>query len=425
MSDQKVYNSFQVKIDPAMYAERVKATAEELFRITECKTVDGSLLWDEVDISGGVLSAEAFCTAGEGDLDKSRELFEELCKTIAKEYSMTNYMAKHSFAYANTNTTDYLLCFRKDSKLNFYQAEIVDDVGCMRAKRYSLKYAFMKFEQTDEEAYDDLFFGNEESSDNDFMQVLNGYELSKYPKASKKKPQKKAHVKPRLQEGKYYHVQYDYYGTKKELTGLLYNYFSQNCLFEMLDGTTESVEESDIKSIKEVFETEETGRVAAEYERIGKEIEADENKMAQLKDEFYALYASEADNWVRRPLEKTDIGQSYPGVEGIEVGGTYLVKVKHGAGKELTDAVLVVNRYEDAFGEGFRVMGCVPGALRTNVAMMRPVVTWNLDEFTDTLSISSKGNEIQKQRLELYHAVDDLHGKRKELREEYLKSFAR
>ena len=425
MSNTKVYNSFQLKLEQPLYAERIKATAEELFKKTAIRMQDGSLLWDEVDITGGILSAEVFCAADDGDLEKSRELFEALCKTIAKEYSMANYMAKHSFAYANTDTTDYLLCFRKDSKLNFYQAEIVDDVGCMRAKRYSLKYAFMKFEQTDEEAYDDLFFGNEVASNNDFLQVLKSYDLSKYPRASKKSKEKKAPVKPKLEEGKYFHVQYDFYGTKKELIGLLYNHFSETCLFECFGGDTECVEDSDIKSIKEVFKTVETDRVAAEYERIGKEIEADENEMAQLKDEFYALYASEADNWVRRPLEKTDIGQSYPGVEGIEVGGTYLVKVKHGARKELTDAVLVVNRYEDAIGEGFRVMGCVPGALRTNVAMMRPVVTWNLDEFTDTLSISSKGNEIQKQRLELYHAVDDLHGKRKELREEYLKSFAR
>ena len=181
MSDQKVYNSFQVKIDPAMYAERVKATAEELFRITECKTVDGSLLWDEVDISGGVLSAEAFCTAGEGDLDKSRELFEELCKTIAKEYSMTNYMAKHSFAYANTNTTDYLLCFRKDSKLNFYQAEIVDDVGCMSARRYSFDFCDGEFTVKDNYEFDDLFFAADMDTDNNFMEVLESYDMEMYP----------------------------------------------------------------------------------------------------------------------------------------------------------------------------------------------------------------------------------------------------
>ena len=347
---------------------------------------------------------------------------EELCKTVAKGTKI-NFMGKNSFAYANTDTTDYLLCFRKDSNLHFYQAEIVDDVGCMKAKRYSWKYAFLKFELADETTYDDMFFGEEDASDNDFIQVLNGYDLSKYPKIPKKSKEKKAAAKPKLEEGKYYHVQYDFYGTQKELTGLLYNYFSKTCLFECFGGNTESVEESDIKSVKEVHKTEETDRIAAEYERIGKEVEAAENEMAQLKEEIYALFAAEGENWTRRPLEKVDIGQSYPGIEGIEVGGTYLVKAKQGIGEAKTDAVLVVGRYEDVVGGGFIVMGCVPGALRTDIAMMRPVVAWNLDEFTDALSLDAKGDKIQQRRMELYQSVDALHGKRKVLKNDYLRSF--
>ena len=68
-------------------------------------------------------------------------------------------------------------------------------------------------------------------------------------------------------------------------------------------------------------------------------------------------------------------------------------------------------------------MGCVPGALRTDIAMMRPVVAWNLDKFTDALSLDAKGDKIQQRRMELYQSVDALHGKRKVLKNDYLRSF--
>ena len=426
-----VYNRFEIKLDNNIFVEKVKETAEKLFRETNFKMQNEFLIWDNIDINGVILSAEVYCGAEDGDLEKSRDLFEMLCKKIAADYMMLNFMGRHTYDFANTDTTDYMLCFRKNSVLQFYQAEVVEDVGCMNAKRHSLNYSFLKFELKDEFVYEDLYFGNEENSNNDFMKVLEGYNSSKYPKPPKKNSQKdqlkkdstKTAKKPKYEKGKYYRIRYILYGKEKELIGQLETQYSKTYGFKTFGDEVVFIEDPDIKIIKEVFETEETRKLTADYEDTGAEIESAEWEMKKLREEFYSLYATEGDSWKKTPLEKVDIGQSYPGVRGIQAGATYLVKIKEGTSEVGTDIVLTIDHYEDAFGGGFRVMGCVPGICKSDIAMIRPIVVWNQDEFTDEVLPSKAGLEIQKKRMELYDSINEFHAKRNQLKKDYMDSF--
>ena len=69
------------------------------------------------------------------------------------------------------------------------------------------------------------------------------------------------------------------------------------------------------------------------------------------------------------------------------------------------------------------VLSCYPNPAGYRPYMIRPVVAWNLDEFTDELIPDEEGLALQKQRIDLYHKVNDLYGKKKQLRNEYPDSF--
>ena len=142
---------------------------------------DEFLVWDKTEVIGNTLTAEISSGAQDDDCEKSRRLFEKLCKTIAAQNPEGDFMGKHSFDYSNTDTTDYLICFFHDSLLLFYEAEIVDDVGCMSARRYSFDFCDGEFTEKDNYEFDDLFFAADMDTDNNFMEVLESYDMEMYP----------------------------------------------------------------------------------------------------------------------------------------------------------------------------------------------------------------------------------------------------
>lgn len=434
-----VYNKFEIKFDIKDYAEKAKPVAEDLFRETGYKMQDEFLVWEEVEATGGAIRGEVYCGADDDDLEKSRLLFENLCKRLMHDFPMAAFMGKHSFDYSNTDATDYLLCFRKDMNLTFYNAEVVDDVGCMNAKRYTLQSRFLKFSIKEEHEYDDLLFGNDEDSDNDFIEVLEGYDKFKYPK-KQKKSSKKEPKEPKYEVGKFYLVRYRHYREEKELIGKFALDFANQLEFEtmdyfvMTDGTvmakTDYVDKENIISSKEIYATEETNSIIEESKNIAKELDnIEKNQLSQLREKFWSLYSEKGDSWKKRKLEKQDIGQSYLGVEELEVGRTYLVNAKEKGPlvtKDLgVDAVLVVSCFEDSISKKVRAMGCAPGVFKTNIVILRSLIASNLDEFTHEIFPDSDGEEIQKQRLELYNKMNGLIEKRKQLKEDYLKSFSK
>ena len=116
------------------------------------------------------------------------------------------------------------------------------------------------------------------------------------------------------------------------------------------------------------------------------------------------------------------IGKPNKGVAGIEIGKSYLTKVKEKKYSEI-DVVLTVRESEDVFGKIFLVLSCYPNPAGYGPYNMRPVVAWNLNEFTDELIPDEEGLGVQQQRINLYHKVNDLYGKKKQLKNEYLGSF--
>ena len=173
------YNSFQIRSERDDINE-IKNIADKLFQETDYKMQDEFLVWDNVEISGNTIGAEVYSGAGDDDCEKSRRLFEKLCKALVLDHSEESFMGRHSFDFANTDTTDYLLCFYRDELLLFYEAEIVDDVGCMSARRFSFRYENGSLIEQEDHEFDNLFFGADMETDNNFMEILESYDCEMY-----------------------------------------------------------------------------------------------------------------------------------------------------------------------------------------------------------------------------------------------------
>lgn len=146
-----------------------------------------------------------------------------------------------------------------------------------------------------------------------------------------------------------------------------------------------------------------------------------------MTGEFFSLYSKSGDGWKRRPLEPVDIGQSYLGIEKIEIGKTYFVKVKDRSSiiskEKGIDPVLAVSRSEGALGEQVNVLGAGPDLYTNNIERITPVIAWNIDEFTEEILPDDKALEIQNKRIALYNKLVNLQAKRKQIIDDYDKSF--
>lgn len=456
-----VYNSFEIRFSKSK-AENYLDIVKSVIKTTDYR-YSGMLVWEEITASGSTISAEMYEGFDYDDCQKSRDLFLEICKQVAMKDPNEPFMAHHCFDYSAVDARSHYYVFYKEKMLDCYQASVDGDAGWFTdVKQIVFELKGTTFELAKEQEYDSECFGDDDFEwDDDDMEdddegndaekepdsfsissVIDAYDQGQYPVITTEDDIKEESTKatrkiiPPEEEGieklgkykaiagRFYRVEYDYYGNMKSITGKLQDYFPKTYVFELLGDSfnTEYIEARDIKKMTEVYETEETLRIRKEYEQIGSEIKEAKEKQKELGEQFYSLYVSNGDSWNKQPLEQIDIGKSYKGVAGVEIGKSYLIKVKEKKYSE-TDVVLTVRESEDAIGKMIFVLTCHPNPTGYGPYNMRPVVAWNLDEFTDELTPNEEGLEVQRQRINLYHKVNDLYGKKKQLKTEYLDSF--
>lgn len=457
-----VYNSFEIKFRKSK-AGKFLDTVKSVINKTDYR-YSGVLVWEEPEASENNVSAEMYEGFDYDDCEKSRDLFLEICKQVAIKTPNEEFIAHQCFDFSAVDSRFHFYVFYKEKILDCYQVSVDGDTGWLTdIKQMVFEFNGTAFELVKEQEYDSECFGdndfewddsdredeskedNAETEQGSFtiLSVMDAYNQGQYPiikvennlfKEESVKTNRKI-IPPEEEEieklgkykaiaGRFYSVEYDQYGKTKSITGKLQEYFPKTYVFELLDGgfSTEYIEVRDIKKIKEVYETEETLRIRKEYEQIDLEIKEAEEKQKELGEQFYSLYVSKGASWSKRPLEQIDIGESYKGVAGIEIGKSYLIKVKEKQNSE-TDVVLTVREAEDAFGKMIFVLSCYPNLAGYGPYNMRPIVVWNLNEFTDELTPDEEGIEVQRQRMTLYHKVNDLYVKKKQLKNRYADSF--
>ena len=458
-----IYNSFEIKFrknNAEGFLDIVKSVISKTdFRYS------GRLVWEELETIGKSITAEMHEGFDYDDCEKSRDLFLEICKQIVIKDSDEQFMAHHCFDYSAVDSRSHYYVFYRDKMLDCYQVSVDGDAGWLTDikeivfEHKGTAFELVKVREYDAESFgdDDYELGEVDSDMEDEIEeddaeteqttftissVMDAYDQGQYPVIKveddiKEKPVKENRkIIPPEEEGakklgkykaiagRFYRVEYDHYGKTKAITGKLQDYFSRTYAFELLgDGFhRECIEAGDIINLTEVYETEETLRIRKEYGKIESEIKEAEEKQKELAEQFYSLYVTKGDSWSRRSLEQIDIGKTYKGVAGIEIGKSYLIKVKKKQYSE-TDVVLTVRESESAFGKMIFVLSCYPNPAGYGPYDMRPVVAWNVDEFTEELTPDEEGLEVQRQRMNLYHKEEDLYGRKKQLRTEYQESF--
>ena len=455
-----VYNSFEIKFRKSK-AEAFLDLVKSIINKTDYR-YSGLLVWEELEASGNNISAETYEGFDFDDCEQSRNLFLEICKEVAIKAPDEEFMAHHCFDYSAVDARSHYYAFYRDKVLDCYQVSVDGDAGWMTdIKEMVLEHKGTVFELVKEREYDSESFGDDDEWDDSdkeddageddteteqdsftISSVMDAYDQGQYPVINVENNAKEEPAKPNRKiippeeegveklgkykaiAGRFYCVEYDNYGKTKSITGKLQDYFPKTYVFELLgdDFNTEYIEARDIKKMTEVYETEETLRIRKEYEQTNLEIKEAEEKQKELGEQFYSLYVSKGASWRKQPLEQIDIGKSYKGVAGIEIGKSYLIKVKEKQYSD-TDVVLTVRESEDAIGKMVFVLSCYPNPVGYGPHMIRPVVAWNLNEFTDELVLDEEGLGIQRQRIDLYNKVNDLYGKKKQLKNEYPDSF--
>ena len=428
-----IYNSFQIKLEKAELIEQAKEITQSLIQKNNYKLGDW-LVWDTIEVSGSSITAKNYLGFDYTDLDKSKELFSGICMAIIQKMPDIRFTGNHCFEYSNVDHADHLFSFYRDGLYAVYEGGTEDGEGyLLTCSVYALedgKLTDPKIFEYDQDEYDgdemsaDVFSAIREAYENGAFPELPDMETPRQDKTVPPPPEDggKGVGKQKLFVGRLYQVRYSNFGESKEIIGKLEDYDSKEYEFERLgsDDSTEYIHERNIETVAEVFETSETRRIKEEYEHTVQEIENGEKEQSALRSRFYAEYSENGSNWDSRPLKATENK-----LEPIEEGKTYLAKVKRNLSVIGSDAILVADCAKDFIGDSLRCLTCDPNISKSDITMIRPVIAANLDELTHELILDEKASEIQRQRVELYHRLNDLRGKRRQLNKDYLASFKR
>lgn len=177
----KVINRFELRLGDIEDTEAAIDIVQETIDNNRIIFQEEYHLWNELEEYGDCLQAETIMTDEDELCEQSREVFEMICKEVAEADPYSDFMAKHSYAYENTDSTLYMICFFQEKEMHIFYGEIVGNVGCMDAghKDYEVDNGALILAL--EETYDNLYFDTDKETDNVVVEMLELYNEEEYP----------------------------------------------------------------------------------------------------------------------------------------------------------------------------------------------------------------------------------------------------
>lgn len=187
-----IYNGFQIRPEKKERIKQVKEIAQELIRSNDYR-LDDWLVWDTIEESYIGIEAENYLGFDYTDLDKSKDLFSQICRTIIQELPEMRFMGRHYFDYSNVDHADLLFAFYKDGVFAVYEGGTNDGEGYLLTRSIYhfdggsfsdpeiLEYEQEGYyEEYDEEEFDEEAF-DEEEDESVFSAVREAFENGEYP----------------------------------------------------------------------------------------------------------------------------------------------------------------------------------------------------------------------------------------------------